>query len=110
MEQVGLGSATPAQVIPLERPRWEKPLDRTSRVACVTHPLRSPASQGGWWIPTSNHGTLSALVVPETPPRMRPLRCAPVALLWLALLVGSTANAAPARVAYALIIANNTRS
>ncbi len=39
---------------------------------------------------------------------MRTLRCAPVALLWLALLAGSAASAAPARVAYALIIANNT--
>ena len=38
---------------------------------------------------------------------MRPLRCAPAALLWLALLAGSTASAAPARAAYALIIANN---
>ncbi|HYO53344.1 caspase family protein [Archangium sp.] len=40
---------------------------------------------------------------------MRPLRCAPVTLLlWVALLVGSAASATPARVAYALIIANNT--
>ncbi|MCY1073523.1 caspase family protein [Archangium lansingense] len=39
---------------------------------------------------------------------MRPLRCAPAALLWFALLAGSAASAAPSRVAYALIIANNT--
>ncbi|KFA91216.1 caspase family protein [Archangium violaceum] len=39
---------------------------------------------------------------------MRQLRCAPAALLWLALLAGSAASAAPTRVAYALIIANNT--
>jgi hypothetical protein len=38
---------------------------------------------------------------------MRPLRCAPVAL-WVALLVGTAANAAPERPTYALILANNT--
>ena len=37
---------------------------------------------------------------------MRPLRCAPMAL-WVALLVGTAASAAPERVAYALILANN---
>jgi len=37
---------------------------------------------------------------------MRPLRCAPVAL-WVALLVGTAASAAPERTTYALILANN---
>ncbi|WNG32915.1 hypothetical protein F0U61_04260 [Archangium violaceum] len=38
---------------------------------------------------------------------MRPLRCAAVTL-WAALLIGTAASAAPKRVAYALILANNT--
>jgi hypothetical protein len=49
---------------------------------------------------------------PSSPPgdtlqRMRPLRCAPVAL-WLVLLASTAASAAPEQVTYALIIANNT--
>jgi hypothetical protein len=39
---------------------------------------------------------------------MRLLRCAPLALSWVLLLVGAAASAAPEQVSYALIVANNT--
>ncbi len=39
---------------------------------------------------------------------MRLLRCAPLALSWVVLLVGAAASAAPEQVSYALILANNT--